>query len=81
MEISRVNQNLVVGRSKKDGTHIYHHHSKLVDTACFVMRLPFLYANTLGMTNDHWLEQRNKSDWWKKGNFPKVFFFLFDLIT
>lgn len=42
------------------------------DSVVFMMRLPFLYASTLASTNDHYLEQRNRSKWWSRGQFPKV---------
>lgn len=42
------------------------------DNMLFILRLPFLYANTLAKTESHWLKQRNRSRWWKRGNFPKI---------
>lgn len=42
------------------------------DIALFFARLPLLYASTLASTNDHYLEQRNRSKWWSRGQFPKV---------
>ncbi|GMH43153.1 hypothetical protein BSKO_11075 [Bryopsis sp. KO-2023] len=42
------------------------------DNMLFMLRLPFLYANTLAKTESHWLKQRNRSRWWKRGHFPKI---------
>lgn len=34
--------------------------------------LPLEFAAANARTNDHWLEKRRKSKWWKLGHFPKV---------
>lgn len=46
--------------------------NKKEDAFHFIMRLPFLYAHTLAKTESHWLKQRARSRWWKRGRFPKV---------